>query len=92
MTDDELDPNTFYKTNDMALVTYLRIQGHPPQGTRWHSSSCMWVFRVNNSLIELVDAFMDDKALVNPKEFNRHFTDTKKELYQQRESLGTKAS
>lgn len=87
----ELDPNIFYKTNDMALVTFLRIQGHPVQGTRWQNNSCMWVFRVNNNLLELVDDFMSDRAKVNPKEFNRHFTDTKKELYNQRETLGAKA-
>lgn len=92
MSDDELDPNTFYKTNDMALVTYLRIQGHPVQGTRWLSNSCVWVFRINDNLLGLVDNFMDDRALVNPKEFNRHFTDTKKELYSQRETMGAKAS
>jgi hypothetical protein len=81
MTGLDLDPREFYMTNDMALVTWLRLNRQSVQHIQWRGNNCHWAFRVNDVLLELVKEYMADKAMVNPKEFNRSFSDTKRELY-----------
>jgi hypothetical protein len=78
----DLDPTEFYKTTDMALVTYLRMEGHTVQTTGWIGNTCHWAFAKTTELLGLVDQFARDEALVNPKSYNKEFSQTKSELYQ----------
>jgi hypothetical protein len=64
----------------MALVAYLRLEGHAPQLVKWEGESCYWYFDKSDPLLEKVDVYMMGHAVVEPKEFNRIFGLTKKEL------------
>lgn len=83
-----MTPSTdFYRTNDMALATFLKLRQHAVQGMEWEAGTCFWIFRATESCLSDVNDFTSDKALVNPREYNRVFTQTKKEFYNsQRES------
>lgn len=76
-----MDTDNFYRSSDMALVTYLRMNGHSVQEAEWNSTTCHWVFRANDHLLELTERFAKGDALVDPREFNREFAKTKAEFY-----------
>ena len=75
-----LSPEEFYRTSNMALVAYLKVEGHAAQAVRWEGESCYWYFDKSDPLLERIDTFMAGKALVEPKDYNRVFGLTKKEL------------
>lgn len=77
----DLDPHEFEKTNDMALVTFLKMRGYTAQEVRWEGSTCYWYFRVTDGLLDLIDDFTNGEALVEPRDYNRTFTQTKREFY-----------
>ena len=81
MMDREIDIDEFHRVNDMALVTFLKMRGHTVQDVVWNGSTCYWLFRVTDGLLDLVDDFVEGRALVEPREYNRAFSDTKRELY-----------
>lgn len=78
---EDLDPEEFYRTNDMAMATYLKLEGHPSQTVLWHGGTCYWVFRISDRLLDLADGFVGGDARVEPREYNRVFTQTKREFY-----------
>ncbi len=73
-----------YKTSDMALVTYLRMLGHAPQAFGWVSGTCTWTFTPAGNMMGEVDKFLAGEALVEPKEYNRLFASSKREMYDSR--------
>lgn len=75
-----LPSNDYYRTNSMALVSFLKINDHTPQAIRWEGDSCYWYFDKSNNLMELVEEFMTGEALVEPREYNRVFGLTKRDL------------
>lgn len=77
----QFDIDDFHKTNDMSLVTFLKLKGHAPQDIGWSGGTCFWVFRVSDSFLDLLDDFNEGKALVEPREYNKTFATTKKEFY-----------
>lgn len=77
----DLNPNDFYRTNDMAMATFLRMQGHAVQHIQWIGGTCYWIFSVTDSLLDQVEEFTDGHARVEPREYNRVFTQTKREFY-----------
>ena len=81
----DMDPEKFEKTNDMALVTFLKMKGYAPQDVQWQGSTCYWFFRVSDGMILAIDEFTSGKALVEPREYNRTFTQTKREFYDKRD-------
>lgn len=81
----ELDPNEFHKTNDMAQVTYLKVRGFDAQAMSWEGQTCYWAFRVSDSLLDTIDEFTAGDALVEPREYNRMFSQTKREFYDSKE-------
>jgi len=81
MEDPPFDPRQFYRTNDMAMVTYLKMEGHTSQRCVWEAQTCYWWFRITDSLLECVEKFSDGLALIEPREYNRLFTQTKREFY-----------
>jgi hypothetical protein len=70
-----------YRTNDMAMVTYLKLCGHAVQQVYWESDTCYWSFLVSETLVSEVDKFLSSQARVEPREFNRVFNTTKREFY-----------
>lgn len=76
-----LDPNDFFRSNDMGVVTYLRIEGHTSQAMDWEGRTCYWVFAKTPSLMEHVEKFQSDQAQVNPRVYNRRYAETKREFY-----------
>jgi hypothetical protein len=70
-----------YRTSDMALVSYLKFLGHEPQQINWENGTCYWLFRETPHLLEGVDQFAGNKALIEPKEYNRLFGMTKREFF-----------
>lgn len=79
-----LDPEEFFRTNDMAMSTYLKVRGHVVQAVEWKSGTCYWIFRVSDLLLDEVELFMAGSARIEPKEYNRVFTQTKREFYDSR--------
>lgn len=77
----EIDIDEFHKVNDMALVTFLKMRGHTVQDVTWSGQTCYWLFRVTDGLMDLIDDFVEGRARVEPREYNRMFSDTKRELY-----------
>lgn len=77
----DLDPEEFFRTNDMSMATYLKVRGHVTQAVDWKSGTCYWIFRVSDLLLDEVDRFLGGDALIEPKEYNRVFTQTKREFY-----------
>lgn len=75
----------FYRTSDMGLVTYLRIEGHEPQGTVKDGDQVYWVFIFSEGLRDTVDRFASSEARVDPKMFNREYARAKKELFNARQ-------
>jgi hypothetical protein len=76
----QLSPEEFYRTSNMALVAFLKLQGHASQTVRWEGESCYWYFDKSDPLLDIVDTYMSGDALVEPREYNRVFGLTKKEL------------
>lgn len=76
-----LDPEDFFRTNDMSMATYLKVKGHVTQMIDWKSGTCYWIFRISDLLLDEVDKFLAGEALIEPKEYNRVFTQTKREFY-----------
>ena len=77
----DIDLEDFYRTNDMAMATYLKMQGHPVQTLIWAHDVCFWVFRVTDALLEETEVFLEGGARVEPRAYNRTFSDTKREFY-----------
>lgn len=92
--DIEFDPEEFHRTNDMAMATYLKVQGHTSQRVIWEGGTCYWWFRINESLLDCVESFTNGDALIEPREYNRVFTQTKREFYDSKPPVkgGTKTT
>lgn len=74
-----------FRTNDMALVTYLKQCSQHARTVGWaqETQSAFWVFDESPELLDLVQDFHLGKALVEPREYNRIFALTKREMYGQ---------
>lgn len=74
-----------YRCNDMALVTYLKQNGHSVQSVFWEADTetVYWTFMVVSSLMDLINQFASGEARVEPREYNRLFQLTKREMYSQ---------
>lgn len=77
----DLDPEEFYRTNDMAMATFLKMQSHSVQCMTWEGRTCYWVFRITDNLLDCVEEFTAGEARVEPRGYNRVFTQTKREFY-----------
>lgn len=71
----------FYRTNDMAMVTYLKISGHAVQRVLWEAGTCYWLFRASEFMLSQMEQFLSGQARIEPREFNRVFSHTKREFY-----------
>ncbi len=69
-----------WKTNDMALAVYLRIQGIK-ENVIWDNNVCYWEFDNSDELQKHVIVFAGGQAQVDPKEYNKTFYTMKQEMY-----------
>lgn len=74
-------PDGIYRTSDMALTTYLKLEGYTPQEIKWQGGTCYWWFDKTEALVAAVDAFLGKESRVEPTEYNRVFSQTKREFY-----------
>jgi hypothetical protein len=74
--------DTFFRTNDMAMVTYLRMNGHSVQACAYEADGdCWWQFLACDAITDLYNDFTQWKALVEPREYSKHFSATKREFH-----------
>lgn len=71
----------------MALVTFLKLEGHTPQQVVAESDTVFWYFRMNDDLEDAMAAFNGGDARVEPREYNKVFSSTKREFYDVKDSL-----
>lgn len=74
-----------FKTDDMALVTYLRMHGHQPVEVVFVGNFCTWRFEDRGHLPELVREFQSNEAVARVKEYSKHFKTTRSEFYEARD-------
>ena len=70
-----------FVSNDMAMVAYLSLMGHTSQSVSFENDVCRWHFVVVGDFMRCVEDFLNDKASVNPREYNRHFANAKREFH-----------
>ena len=75
-----------HKTNDMALVSYLKVLSHTPQEVIFEGQTCYWYFTETDGLMDAIDVFGAGDAMVEPREYNKHFAHTKREFWQAKEA------
>lgn len=80
------DQGDGWKTNDMTLVAYMRLNGKEPTRVEWHNSdgiggSSFWFFIFDEKLENLMDDFYGGEARVEPREYNRAFAVVKTEMH-----------
>lgn len=78
----ELNPEDFFRTDNMGMVTFLKMKGHTVQTVEWRGPTCFWNFRVTDSLLDLTEDFLSGEAVVEPQEYSRRYRETKKEFYE----------
>lgn len=76
-----LNLQDYHRTSDMALVAWLKMEGHSPQKVAWEGDTCYWYFRITGTVLALCDDFAEGRALVEPKEYNRHYQQSKREFF-----------
>lgn len=77
----EMDLERFFRSDDMALVTYLKVEGHTPQRVAFEGGTCYWWFLITDSLLDAAQAFGAREGLVEPREYSKMFATTKSEFY-----------
>lgn len=72
------------KTDDMCMVAALKYEGFTPQDVIWdggENGKCFWLFLNVPSILEAIEAFMTKSMVVEPRQFNHLFGETKREFY-----------
>lgn len=70
-----------YRTSDMALASFLKLEGHDCQDIQLQGDTCYWMFLSTPNLVERIEAFRNERVLVDLKAYNRIFGLTKREFY-----------
>lgn len=69
------------RTDDMSMVTTLKVKGHQHKELSWENSVCFWIVDMTPEVSEVVQDFINGRALVEPRMFSREFARTKREFY-----------
>jgi hypothetical protein len=72
----------FTSTEDMTLVTVLKIRGIEPEKLERHNGGCKWVFRCTDAVQDAIDEYGQEEAYVEPREFARKMGLVRSEMYQ----------
>lgn len=70
-----------FRTDDMALATYLKLLGFNCDQVGWEGDVCFWHFENGDELLRAVGGFHSGYAKVEVREYNREFSSTKREFY-----------
>lgn len=70
-----------FVTNDMGLVAYLKLEGYDAQRIEYDGEVCRWRYIIMADLLDAVEAFTSEAAVVNPREYNRAYAQVKKEFH-----------
>lgn len=73
--------DNMFRSDDMALVTFLKGEGHTPQRVGWEAGTCYWHFLLTDSLVAAVQTFGAREGSVEPREYSKLFASTKDEFY-----------
>jgi hypothetical protein len=76
-----------YRTSDMALSAYLKVEGHDCQDVVLDGDTCYWIFVSTPRLVGCIEAFRGGAVQVDLKEYNRLFGATKREFYSLTDAL-----
>lgn len=80
MSDEERKLDSL-QTNDMAMVSFLRMNGHTPTKIEIDDRGiCHWHFS-GDGVFDLGNDFIEDRALVNPRRFTKFYAITKREMF-----------
>lgn len=85
----DLDPERFYRTDDMAMATFLRMEGFTAQQVGWIGETCYWWFSSGDNLVDCVEAFLNGEASIEPREYSRQFALSKREFYDKKAARST---
>lgn len=75
------DYENFFRSDDMGMVTYLKLEGHTPQKIGYEGESCFWWFMITDSLLAAIESFGAREAQVEPREYSKMYAATKREFY-----------
>lgn len=70
-----------WRTDDMALATFLILEGHDVQDIQWELESCYFAFVNNDGLNALVSGFVSGSARVEPRNYNMAFGKLKRAMF-----------
>lgn len=70
-----------FATEDMTLVTLLKVKGVEPREMVRSGKGCQWVFDHSRAVEDLVDEYQADEAYVEPREFARKMGLVRSEMY-----------
>ena len=76
----------------MGIVAYLRLVGFDCQGVEMVPGSsnrrdvCYWYFFPSASLLAAVDDFIENRALVTPKEYNKIYGLVRTEFFEAKDN------
>jgi hypothetical protein len=74
-----------HHTSDMTLVAYLAVRHIAHDRMELNGDEVTWYFPLSEALTRELDEYREGMALVEPVEFMRQVTRTRRELFQFKE-------
>lgn len=74
-------PQESFKTDDMALATYLCLSGHKYQRMQRDGRKIHWVFARADGLADLVADYASGDATCEPRAFMLRVAEVRQEMY-----------
>jgi hypothetical protein len=82
----EMDTKELWRTDDMALATYLIIKQELDPELVWESQSCFFLFPKGESLLKDVTDFVSNNGLVDARTFNMTYARLRKATFEHPDS------
>lgn len=70
-----------WKCDDMALASYLSMEGNEIIKFHWELGSCFFVFTETDDLLDAVNDFVGGYARVDPRKYNMTFAQIKRRMF-----------
>ena len=70
-----------WRTQEMALVAFLSLQGIEHMNMERNGRSCFWYFEESDELHDKVDEYLQGDGLVEPRAFNDTFARIKRDMF-----------
>jgi len=79
-----------FRTNDMGCAAFLSLSGHSVQKVDFdEKGTCWWWFVPVPALMEQIDMWTADTALVNPRDYTKHFGQIKRMFHRAKDALSS---